>query len=101
MLEPERELSGMNKLCVGVFIAVFASYALAMNDEKPDLPAFADFSECKSHYEEIKTDQINRLNQKKVKMGAGMPNLVYSRKKRHIESDFDENLANCKAIASF
>lgn len=80
----------------GLALLVISFTAFSQDSERGH---FADFDECKTHFEELKQEEIIKLNKKKQMMGAGMPGFVYQRKKRNIMSEYDTNLESCKAIA--
>ncbi len=77
-----------------VFLAV-ASNAAA---ENPRHQPYVSFAECKAHFEELKEEQINKLNKRKQRMGVGMPGVIYVRKKRDIRSAYESNLETCESL---
>ena len=80
----------------GLAFLVLVSNASAENlDSQP----FADISDCEAYYENAKEEKIVKLKKKKQMMGPGMPNSVYSRKMRKIDSEYDTNLASCEDTA--
>jgi len=86
----------MKKAVYGLAFLVLASNTSAENlDSQP----FADISDCKAYYENVKEEKIGKLKGKKKRMGPGMPISVYGRKMRKIDSEYESNLASCKAIA--
>ena len=86
---------GVKMTVYGLVFLVLASNASAENlDSQP----FADISDCEAYYENVKEEKIVKLKKKKKRMGPGMPISVYGRKMRKIDSEYESNLASCKAI---
>ena len=86
----------MKMTVYGLAFLLLASNTSAENlDNQP----FADTSDCEAYYEIAKKEKIVKLRKKKNRMGAGVPNSVYSRKRRKIDSEYDTNLEGCKVIA--
>ena len=86
----------MKMTVYGLAFLVLASNTSAENlDSQP----FADISDCEAYYENAKEEKIAKLKKKKKMMGPGMPISVYGRKMQKIDSEYESNLASCKAIA--
>lgn len=77
-----------------IIIAGVTSNAVAKN---PDNKSYANVEECKAFYQELKEEKVNKLKRRKQMMGAGMPNAIYSRKKRKIGTEYESNLASCES----
>lgn len=83
-----------------VFVIIIAgsltwvSNAVARN---PDNQSYTNVEECKEFYQELKAEELNKLNRRKQMMGPGMPDAVYGRKKRKIGTEFESNLAGCES----
>ena len=85
----------MKMAVYGLAFLVLASNTSAENlDKQP----FADISDCKAYYENVKEEKIAKLTKKKKRLGPGMPLSVYGLKKRKIDSEYESNLASCKVI---
>ncbi|MBQ74716.1 MAG: hypothetical protein CMQ20_06790 [Gammaproteobacteria bacterium] len=84
---------------MAVYGLAFLALALNTGAENLDSQPFADISDCRDYYDNVKEEKIAKLTKKKQRMGPGMPISVYGRKKQKIDSEYESNLASCKAIA--
>jgi len=84
----------LNKSFCGLILFFLASTALAGNQNE----SFTGFVQCKAHYDQTKEEALEMLNKKKQMMGAGMPDFIYVRKRKNIDSEYQTGMKRCESL---
>ena len=84
----------MKQALIGLVLLTLGPHAFAADiGNKP----YANPTECKAYYTNVKAKDVQKLKEKRREMGVGMPMVIYSRKMSKIESRYAANIRTCRS----